>query len=462
MEAARAGRRRRPGLIPAKGGLADAVVAEGEGDAVPRLRAGKHAPATSAPSAKRTTTSTATRAPPPPPRTAPASDVPRTASSSSPLLTALDGYAAFFLWTALIFAGLLGPPFAWAAAACLRSVRSLAAAAAVTAAAAALAALPLPEEGTPPPPWADALCRYLVTRTIRFLRRHPDGSAGLRVVCAPGAAEALEAVSASGRPLLLGVEPHSALPLGAVLALSPHAQPELPPAARPPPCLVGARFAASSAAFAVPLVRHLWWWLGARPADRASVRALLGCGEGGGDGGGGGGRRATTTPRPALALCPGGVAEVALLTRPPPPPAPKTETLYLKSRTGFVREALRSRAALVPVFCLGQTAMFHWTRPPLLPLSLLERFSRAVGCMPLGVHNGWGLPAARRGARVTVLVGAPVPAVEAAAAAGEGGCGDNPAAVRAGADGFIEGVVGLVARLQGRVEGEEGTRVVVV
>lgn len=434
MKAAAASRA--PGRIAARGGLAEDSM-QGEGGVHTRLRARKRgggAAGTTTHVVASTTMAASTKA---------AASIVRPPASQR-LRTTVEGYAAYALWTTIIAAGLLGAPATCLAAAVLRTRAALAAAAAVAAAAAALAALPLPaDDDAPPPAWADALCRFLITRTLRFLKPFEDGSVGLRVVCAPGAEAALTAAAARGRPIMAAVEPHSTLPLGMLLAFSPHAQAELPPGARPPPCLVGARLAASSACFAVPLVRHLWWWLGVRPADRSNVRALLGRRRGGG-----GGR--------ALALCPGGVAEVALLTSPPRPPAPKTETLYLKARKGYVREALRSRAALTPVFILGQTAMLAWTAPPLLPRRVLERLSRAMGFMPLWVHNGWGLPCARRGAQLTVLVGPPVPEVEAAA-------GDpSPGSVRRGADGFIREIVDLVRGLQGGVAGEEWTRVVVV
>jgi len=368
------------------------------------------------------------------------------------LLTTLDDHLAFLLWTLIIGTGLLGVPTVWLAVALFaRSGAGLLVALVTTAAAAWAAATPLPpDDGRRPPPWAEAFCRYLITRSVRILNPRPDGSPGLAVRCAPGAAASIAALAASSTPMLVATEPHSTLPMGMLLAFHPHAQHLLPPHARPPPALVGARILASSACFAVPLVRHVWWWLGVRPADRASVRAGFAA------------ARAGRGP-PALALCPGGVAEVAFLTPTPRPPAPKTETLFLRSRTGFVREALRSGASLVPAFTLGQTSMFSWTPPPLLPRRALKRLARAVGFMPLWVHNGWGAPLPRRDARLTVLVGAGLVAREGvdAVAAGEDP-EPEPATVTAVRDDFIEALCGLVEQMKGGVAGEEATRVVVV
>ena len=296
------------------------------------------------------------------------------------LLATANAHAAFLLWTLIIFIGLLGVPSAWALVALISPTPAgWATAALITLAAAWAALVPLPPDRAPPHAFAAALSSYLISGTLRFLKPHPDGSPGLRVLCAPGAAAALARVGST--PLLLAAEPHSVLPMGALLALHPAAQPLLHPAFRPPPSLVGARLLASSACFTVPLVRHVWWWLGLRPADRETMRAGFAA------------ARAGRGPA-ALALCPGGVAEVALLTPTPPPGSglPKTETLYLKSRTGFVRETLRAGAALVPVFCLGQTALFRWTHPPFRPRPALERLARAIGFMPLWAHNGWGVP----------------------------------------------------------------------
>jgi len=368
------------------------------------------------------------------------------------LLATLDAHAAFLLWTAIIGAGLLGLPVAWLTIALFaRSAAGLAAGLAATAATAWLALAPLPAEGEPPPPAAAALCSYLITRTLAFLHVQADGSPALRVLCAPGADAAIAAAAGAATPLLVVAEPHSVLPLAVLLAFHPAAQPLIHPAHRPPQALVGSRLLASSACFAVPLVRHVWWWLGLRPADRATVRAGLAA-------------AATGAGPPALALCPGGVAEVAFLTPTPPPPLPKTETLFLTARTGFVREALRAGAALLPAFCLGQTALFRWTHPPLLPRPALERLARAIGFMPLWAHNGWGAPLPVRGASLTLLVGGPVEGTAGGSGSGGGGEDSDPSHARVVAvrDRYISDLVGLVRGMQGGVAGEEGTRVVVV
>jgi len=133
----------------------------------------------------------------------------------------------------------------------------------------------------------------------------------------------------------------------------------------------------------VPCVRHVWWWLGFRPATRASMSALLKAGA-------------------PVALCPGGVREVAMLDA-------AKETVFLTARLGFVRQALAAGAPLVPAFGFGQTAAFRWAHPLPLPPRARAALARAIGFMPLWIHDGSYLPFPVRAARVTVVVGKPVP-----------------------------------------------------
>ena len=103
-----------------------------------------------------------------------------------------------------------------------------------------------------------------------------------------------------------------------------------------------------------------------------------------------------------VAVCPGGIREVALLD-------PAKETIYLRTRLGFVRQALAAGAPLVPAFAFGQTAMFKWSNPMPLPRAARDGLARAAGFMPLWIHDGSYLPFPVRSARVTVELGAPVP-----------------------------------------------------
>ena len=67
----------------------------------------------------------------------------------------------------------------------------------------------------------------------------------------------------------------------------------------------------------------------------------------------------------------------------------------MKSLTGC---CARAGAALVPVFCFGQTDMFHWAKlgPPLIPQWLAERIARAIKFLPLLMWGAWGSPVPRK------------------------------------------------------------------
>ena len=105
-----------------------------------------------------------------------------------------------------------------------------------------------------PPLWAGRLAGYVLDRTVSFF-------AGFDVVLDEGAAEAMR--SESQGPFVLGFEPHSTLPMAAVLAFARFS----PLTGSLPPALRGARLLASNACFTTPLVRHAWSWLGFAPAS---------------------------------------------------------------------------------------------------------------------------------------------------------------------------------------------------
>ena len=52
----------------------------------------------------------------------------------------------------------------------------------------------------------------------------------------------------------------------------------------------------------------------------------------------------------------------------------------------------------MPVFCFGQTDMYHWVKlgPPLLSQSLTERIARTIKFLPLFMYGAWGTPVPRK------------------------------------------------------------------
>ena len=71
--------------------------------------------------------------------------------------------------------------------------------------------------------------------------------------------------------------------------------------------------------FYCPVVRHLWWWLGGRPASAAVMRGMLSKGD-------------------SALVCPGGVRECLYMEK-------GREAVFLSGRTGFVRIAMQYGAA---------------------------------------------------------------------------------------------------------------------
>ena len=86
----------------------------------------------------------------------------------------------------------------------------------------------------------------------------------------------------------------------------------------------------------MPIVRHLWWWLGARPASRRVISDILKSGY-------------------SCALTPGGVRELEYMR-------PGSEVAFLTERLGFVKLAIQHGAPLIPVFAFGQTDAFSMKR----------------------------------------------------------------------------------------------------
>ena len=78
--------------------------------------------------------------------------------------------------------------------------------------------------------------------------------------------------------------------------------------------------------FYVPFLRHLWWWLGGRSADKKSMHSILGAGG-------------------TVVIIPGGVQECTFME-------PGKEVIFLKSRKGFVRVAMQNGMPwIVPLLC---------------------------------------------------------------------------------------------------------------
>ena len=90
----------------------------------------------------------------------------------------------------------------------------------------------------------------------------------------------------------------------------------------------------ASALLHVPILGRLVSWFGFIPASRASLDAAC-------------------RSQRDVAIVPGGIAEMTLVQH------KGVEQLYLKARKGFIRLAIRHGRPLIPVYCFGETHIFH-------------------------------------------------------------------------------------------------------
>lgn len=183
-------------------------------------------------------------------------------------------------------------------------------------------------------------------------------------------------------PYVIAYEPHSVLPQG--MCIFSHIK--KPASLAFPQSLHGTAILVSNAIFWVPVVRHLWWWLGCRPVSRASISKLLdqGC---------------------SVALCPGGVQECLIMQ-------PYNESLYLKNRKGFVHLAMQKGASILPVFGFGQSNLYKYWRPfydrpsSLLTRNMFTRLSKFLKFVPM-VAWGRAGPIPFRN-QLTIVIGKPI------------------------------------------------------
>lgn len=176
-----------------------------------------------------------------------------------------------------------------------------------------------------------------------------------------------------GAKVVMGLEPHSVLPISVIAfhAGMPHLPKELDKPNR--------AALASSAIFRVPLVKHLWSWLGLQSVDKKNMKRLL-------------------DEDNSVLLIPGGVQECLHMQR-------GKETIFLRKRTGFVKMAMQSGAHLVPAFAFGQSDIFGYWRPG--TPAMQRAMSRLLGFAPMLFWGRWGTPIPRR-VPVHVVVGKPI------------------------------------------------------
>ncbi|GJP54118.1 hypothetical protein CLOM_g13223 [Closterium sp. NIES-68] len=168
-----------------------------------------------------------------------------------------------------------------------------------------------------------------------------------------------------GKPYVVGLEPHSVLPIG-LAALMCH------------PMFVHGYAGATSALFRVPLLRQFWQWVRTAPATRPVLTGLL--------------RRGCT-----VVIIPGGVQECIFM-------APGKEVAFVRSRFGFIRLALEQGVPVVPCFVFGQTTAYHWWKPG---GAWYRAVARRMGFAPILFWGMWGSPIPLR-TPMTIVFGTPI------------------------------------------------------
>ncbi|WIA15065.1 hypothetical protein OEZ85_001763 [Tetradesmus obliquus] len=206
---------------------------------------------------------------------------------------------------------------------------------------------------------------------MRYIVSHAEAYFPITVVCDGGATFSRDT------SYVIGLEPHSALPTAMPSTFS------LQSTLLPDGLRGRTHGLASSICFQIPLVRHLYWWIGIRPITRHSMRRLL-------------------HKRRNVVLVPGGVQECLYMQK-------DCETAFLSKRKGFIRIAMQCGSPVVPCFAFGQGGTYSWYRPgpPLLSEAFVQAASRRMGMVPLALVGRWGTPAPIN-SPMTVVFGKPI------------------------------------------------------
>lgn len=188
--------------------------------------------------------------------------------------------------------------------------------------------------------------------------------------------EALHDINKSGKTAIIAIEPHDILPFG-VFAMNPVLN--VLPGRLGETCTV----LMTSAVFSIPLIKHVYYWVGGRPVDKKTFRSQLASNE-------------------CTAFVPGGVQEVILKD----PNKPDELILFLKNRKGFVKLALERGNSIVPVFVFNLDHSYGSIVPR---GELITKVARAIGFLPVFFWGRFGIPLGiPKPVKISMVLGEPI------------------------------------------------------
>jgi len=171
--------------------------------------------------------------------------------------------------------------------------------------------------------------------------------------------EALHKINKSGKTAIFAIEPHDILPYG-VFTFNP--------ALKVLPGRLGETAAVlmTGTIFNLPMMKHVYSWVGGVPVDKKTFRSRLANNE-------------------CVAFVPGGVQEVTLMD----PKKPEELVLYLQTRKGFIKLALERGTPIVPVFIFNLDGSYG----SLVPRGkFVTKMARKIGFLPLFFWGRFFIP----------------------------------------------------------------------
>lgn len=187
---------------------------------------------------------------------------------------------------------------------------------------------------------------------------------------------AFHRINEEGKTVIFAVEPHDILPYGvfvfnSVFGFLPGRMGET------------ARVLMTGAIFQLPIIKHVYTWVGGLPVDKKTFRSRLAKNE-------------------CVAFVPGGVQEVTLID----PKKREELLLYLRNRKGFIKLALERGTPIVPTFIFHMDESYGFVTPK---GKFMNKIARKIGFLPVFFWGRFGIPfGIPNPQKITVVMGEPL------------------------------------------------------